>query len=308
MRIGLIDIDRRNFPNIALMKLSAYHKQNGDMVEWYDTFSSECYDVAYLSKVFSFSPDYQYYINAYKVVKGGSGYAIETRNGIETYDAEKDGRLPKDAEHIYPDYELYGIKDTEYGFITRGCPRACRFCHVKSKEGTNVYKYADLKEFWRGQKNIVLCDPNILAYNDRERELETIAETGANIDFNQGIDIRLMNERIAEIFKSIRYNNIRFAWDKYGDKEMILKNLEMFARLGKKPSQHNAIVYMLVNFDTTIEQDFERIYTIRDMGYYPFVMIYDKQHCARIYKDMARWVNNRFIFASCEKFENYKNL
>lgn len=157
MKIGLIDVDTKNFPNIPLMKISAWHKGKGDIVEWYDPFGDE-YDIVYLSKVFSDTPDVNYFINAKKVIRGGTGYAI--MDGGEDYHKEFDKPLPPEIEHIYPDYELYDISDTAYGFLTRGCPRGCSFCIVGKKEGLCSRKVADLSEFWNGQKNIVLCDPN----------------------------------------------------------------------------------------------------------------------------------------------------
>jgi len=162
MRIGLIDVDGHNYPNLPLMKLSAWHKQMGDTVEWYEPLLSGHIDKVYMSKVFSFSPDYPYHIDADEVVKGGSGYCIELEDGKEVYYKERDVDLPYEIEHIYPDYSLYGITDTAYGFLTRGCPRGCSFCHVEAKEGRISRKVADLSEFWNGQKHIVLCDPNIL--------------------------------------------------------------------------------------------------------------------------------------------------
>lgn len=151
MRIGLIDVDGTNFPNIALMKLSAYHRLKGDSVEWYYPFG-ERYDMVYMSKVFSFTPDYEYCINADVVVKGGTGYCISLENGKEVFDFTQDVWLKPIVEHIYPDYSLYNITDTAYGFLTRGCPRGCKFCIVGKKEGKTSYKAADLKEFWNGQK------------------------------------------------------------------------------------------------------------------------------------------------------------
>ena len=162
-KIGLIDVDGHNFPNIPLMKISAYHKAQGDHVEWYDPMFSGHMDKVYVSKVFRFSPDFDYFIDADEVQYGGSGYCISLVNGKEVFDKSKDIDLPPEIEHIYPDYSLYGITDTAYGFLTRGCPRGCSFCHVEAKEGRASRKVADLKEFWNGQKNIVLCDPNILA-------------------------------------------------------------------------------------------------------------------------------------------------
>lgn len=165
MKVGLIDVDGHNYPNLPLMKLSAWHMTQGDSVEWYKPMISEHLDIVYMSKVFSFTEDYPYHINADKVIKGVSGYAIRLIDGKEVYDKSADHDLPYEIEHIYPDYSLYHdmTKDTAYGFLTRGCPRGCDFCHVANKEGKCSVKVADLSEFWRGQKNIVLCDPNLLA-------------------------------------------------------------------------------------------------------------------------------------------------
>jgi len=150
MRIGLIDVDGHNYPNLPLMKISAWHKAQGDHVEWYQPLFSGHMDKVYMSKVFSFTPDYEYCVNADEIIKGGSGYCIELVNGKEIYHSERDRNLPDEIEHIMPDYGLYGITDTAYGFLTRGCPRGCSFCHVASKEGRKSHKVADLSEFFRG--------------------------------------------------------------------------------------------------------------------------------------------------------------
>lgn len=313
MKIGIIDIDNNGkFPNIALMKLSAWHKSAGDTTEWYDPFSGE-YDIVYMAKVFSSSPDYQYPVNAKKVIKGGSGYNIHVENGIEIWDEKEEyaHNLPYEIEHIYPDYSLYPelTKNTAYGFLTRGCPRACKFCHVAAKEGRKSVKVADLKEFWNGQKYVCLCDPNIIACSDRTELLEQLIDSGAKVDFNQGIDARLFTKDLLEVFGKVKIKEIHFAWDRYEDKEKVLRGLELYNKYAEnRPKTANlSVVFTIVNFDTTFDQDLDRIYTLRDMGYYPYVMIYDKQHCDKKYKKLQRWVNNRHIFAQCERFEDYNN-
>lgn len=137
MRIGLVDVDGKNFPNLALMKISAWHKGRGDRVEWYDPMFSGHFDKVYLSKVFSFTPDFDYPIDADVVERGGTGYCISLVNGKEVFDQTKNKSLPYEIEHIYPDYSLYPelTKDTAFGFLTRGCPRGCDFCIVEKKEG-----------------------------------------------------------------------------------------------------------------------------------------------------------------------------
>lgn len=306
MRIGLIDVDGHNFPNLPLMKLSAWHKQQGDEVQWYQPMFSGHLDRVYMSKVFSFTPDYEYYIDANEVIKGGSGYCIELKDGKEIFHNQYDKWLPPEIEHIYPDYSIQPelTENTAYGFMSRGCPRGCNFCHVKDKEGQRSYKVADLEEFWNGQKNIVLLDPNTIACREWKDILQQLIDSGAWVDFSQGVDIRLMNEEKAEMFKQIRIKNIHFAWDRYEDKEKILPKLQQFKEITNW-DKRRMTVYVLTNYDTTVEQDLERIYTLRDMGYWPYVMIYDKEHASDQTKKIQRWVNFRAVFEKTPKYDDY---
>lgn len=313
MRIGLIDVDGHNFPNLPLMKLSAWHKQQGDSVEWYipirHGFPNPPLDRVYMSKVFSFTPDYWDFVNAKEVIKGGSGYCISLEDGKEVYHKENDSQLPYEVEHIYPDYSLYPelTKDTAYGLMSRGCPRGCDFCHVEAKEGHKAVKVADLSEFWRGQKNIVLLDPNITACKDWKDLFQQLIDSGTWVDFSQGVDIRLMTDEKAEMIKRIKTKNIHFAWDRYEDKEIVVPKFKMFKELTGW-DKRKLTVYVLTNFDTTIEQDLERIYTLRDLGYHPYVMVYDKEHTkpTDTVRRLQRWVNNRIIFDRVQRFEDYK--
>lgn len=307
MRVGLIDVDSHNFPNIPLIKLSAWHKENGDTVEWYKPILGHM-DVVYMSKVFSFSEDYPFVIDADKIVRGGSGYAIKLIDGKEIYYKSLDSDLPYDIEHIFPDYSLYPefTKDTAYGFLTRGCPRNCAFCHVAEKEGKCSVKVADLSEFWNGQKNIVICDPNLIACKDWKNLLQQLIDSKAYIDINQGVDIRIMTENKAEMLSKLKVRNIHFAWDRYEDKNIILPKFQMFREISGW-SYRKMTIFILTNFNTTFEQDLERVYTLRDMGYNPYIMVYDKVHTTT--KDnvrrLQRWVNNRVIFRSTSTFDEY---
>lgn len=339
MKIGLIDVDGHNFPNIPLMKISAYHKQKGDSVEWYDPMFSDDMDIVYMSKVFSFTDDYIYPIRAKEIKKGGSGYCIslvddtsekpvyekkngifvlntsyEERNGLflpkkkEVFDRRKDTPLPPEIEHIYPDYSIYPdlTKDTAYGFLTRGCPRGCEFCHVEAKEGRRSYKVADLSEFWRGQKNIALCDPNILACRQHPELLQQLIDSKAKVDFNQGLDIRLTNERNIDLINQIKVSQIHFAWDNH--KDDLTRYFERYKKLAKhKPHGQYGMVYCLVNFGSTIEEDLHRIYTLRDMEFDPYVMIYNKDDLPKGHelRKLQRYVNNKIIFRSCNTFDEY---
>lgn len=303
MKIGLLDVDGHRFPNLAQMKISSYHKSVGDDVERYDAFSH--YDKVYVSKVFGFTPDYQYYINGDEIVKGGTGYAFS--KGGEDFAKPMDEPLPYHIEHAMPDYSLYNIENMAYGFLTRGCPRGCDFCIVKKKEGGKAVKVAELEEFWTGQKTIVLLDPNILACKERGELLHSLAKSGAWVDFTQGLDVRLVDEGVCEALKDIKTKEIHFAWDKYEDKDAIIPKFELFAR-NTKINPHNRIVYVLTNHGTTIQQDLERIYTLRELGFWAYVMIYDKKHAPKELIKMQRWCNNRIIFSKIDNFDQYKKL
>lgn len=310
LRVGLVDVDSHRFPSLPLMKISAWHKERGDSVEWYNPLvhsMEEPLDRVYMSKVFSFSEDYKYGINAKEVLRGGSGYAISLKNGKEVYDKSKDKDLPYEIEHSYPDYSLYPslTKETAYGFLTRGCPRGCGFCHVAAKEGRGSYKVADLTEFWRGQKKIVLCDPNILACPDHINLLEQLKDSKAKVEFNQGLDIRLITEKNLNLLRKIKLQSIHFAFDKWQDKDVIEPRLRMFAeKTGYNRGKGKVMVYILVNYDTTLEQDIYRIQLCRELNFSPYPMIYDKEHCDPVYKKLQRWCNN-FIFWKVPTFEEY---
>ena len=310
MTIGLIDVDSHNFPSLPLMKISAWHKSQGDHVEWYQPMFSGHMDRVYMSKVFSFTPDYEYFIDADEVIRGGSGYCIKLENGKEVYDIQRDHHLPEEVEHIYPDYSLYPdlTKDTAYGYLTRGCPRNCSFCHTTQKDGFRSVKVADLIEFWNGQKNIVLLDQNILACRDNLDLLDQLIESKSRIEFNGGLDIRLINDRNIEKIKRLKLKCIHFAFDRYQDKEIVMRNLRMFKeKTGFSKDKGKVMVYVLCNYDTTLSQDIERIQFCRELNFSPYPMIYDKEHADSVYRKLQRWCNN-WIFWKVPTFEEYDRI
>lgn len=291
-RIGLIDVDGNGkFPNLALMKISAHHKRMGDHVEW--AIPMEHYDVVYQSRVFddTYSKDIDWVPNADKIIKGGTGYDLHNK-------------LPDKIEHIMPDYSLYGITDTAYGFLTRGCPRADKFCVVPIKEGRCSHKVADLSEWWDGQKNIVLMDPNLLACRERMELLDQLIESKALVDFNQGLDIRFTTQEIADKLGRIKVKALHFAWD--NPKEDLEPYFRRFGEWYRRKSHSGKRVYVLTNYGSTMEENLHRVYTLRDLGYDPDVRIYDKPNAPLEVRQLQRWVNNRFVFGACKRFEDYK--
>jgi hypothetical protein len=293
MNIGLIDVDGHNFPNLALMKISAWHKKQGDQVEMF--FPMYHYDKVYLSKVFDFTPDFETCINADEVITGGRAY-------------DKKKKLPDEIETMYPDYSLYDIKNEAYGYLTRGCPRGCDFCDVKNIEGLKSYKVADLNQFWRGQKDIKLLDPNLLACKDHLDLLQQLADSKAWVDFTQGLDARLLTPDNVDILAKIRTKMIHFAWDKITD-DTIPYMLWHFKRRTNIEFRRLR-VYVLTNYDTTMDENLYRVYRLKELGYDPYIMVYNKQHAPKEIKKLQRWVNNKYIFRSgtAETFEDYLNI
>lgn len=303
-RIGLIDVDGHNFPNLALMRISQYHKQLGDTVEWWWSDLIH-YDIVYMSKVFSdsYSKDVPEPLNAGKVIKGGTGYAITNINGKEVFQKEKHNDLPKEIERCNPDYSIYPKYDFAVSMTSRGCPRRCDFCHVEAKEGRCSVKVANVSDFWFGQKEIRVLDPNITACKEKRDLFQQYLETGAIIDFTQGLDIRLLSGDDLEQINKMRLRTLHFAWDK--PKENLAPKFEEFAK-GFRRKSNIGMVYVLTNFDSTMEENLYRIYTLRDLGFDPYVMIYDKPSAPKEIKRLQRWCNNKIIFKSCKRFEDYR--
>lgn len=300
MKIGLIDVDNHDrtpkYPNLALMKLAAWHRKQGDDVDWWWGF--DVYDRVYMSKVFdeTYTKDVPDPYNAHEIVRGGTGYSLA-------------GELPREIEHIYPAYDLYPTltKNTAYGFLTRGCPRGCHFCIVGQKEGRRSRKVADLDEWWNGQKHIKLMDPNLLAYKGHMELLSQLIDSGAWVDVNQGFDCRLLTERNIDAINRVKLKDIHFAWDYMHETERVLKGLELYKKMAtRKPHGQYATVYVLVNYDTTMEENLYRIYTLRDMGYNPYVMVYNKPSAPREIRHLQRWCNNRPIFKTTPRFDDYR--
>lgn len=318
--IGLIDVDGHHFPNIALMKISAYYKSIGEEVEWWDA-DRKHYDIVLMSKVFSdqYSSDKPTPVNADLVIRGGSGYAIWLEGDKEVYHTDYDPPLDSRIENVYPDYSIYPEltgygqplkKQTAYGFLTRGCPRGCNFCHVAAKEGQRTIKVADLSQFWRGQGNICLSDPNILACTEWENLFSQLIASGAKVEFNQGLDARLITPEKAELLARMNIKTPHFAMDTMEQMSTVARGLKLYRdackRIKGRWNWRDCKVFCLTNFNTTHEQDMMRIKAIQDCECQPYVMIYNKPSAPRITRRLQRWTNSTIAYGATHDFMEYQ--
>lgn len=290
MIIGLNDVDKTRFPNLALMKLSAWHKAQGDTVEIYNKDNK--YDYIYSSKVFTYTKESNELASTANVIRGGSGYANPA------------GDLPLEVEHIMPDYSLYDL-DYSVGFLTRGCNRKCNWCIVPSKEG-KTKKNADIDEFL-AHKNVVFLDNNVLQHEHGIEQLKKIATMDIKIDFNQGIDARMITPEIATLFGKIKwYKPVRLACDHYGMMKSVGKAVELLRYHNVTPSRY--FCYCLVK---DIDDALKRIKFLKGIYVDPFAQPYiafdGTSEPSKIQRGFARWVNHKAIFKSMT-WEEYKEL
>lgn len=287
MKVGLVDVDSK-IPNLALMKASAWHKARGDEVKLYDPIFDEP-DLIYASKVFDFTPDYEYFPDGVETLRGGPGY-------------DRRAVLPfPDADRIMPDYDLFGCAYA-MGRITRGCPNRCPWCIVPGMDGNEVHRVASLTDFWCGQDTVRLLDDNIMAdedvFVDACRELH---EARVKVIW-EALDIRLVTDRSAKALASVKQaKSIHFAWDGHSQDDAVHEGIEILRAAGLKPWR--LMFYVLVGFNTTREYDLHRVYELRRLGVNPFVMPYDKSDPYQ--KALARWCNNKFVFKKVPRFEDY---
>jgi hypothetical protein len=299
MNVGLVDVDGTKFPNLVLMKLSAWYKRQGDSTYLLrpddvllggNLFGE--YDKLYAACVFTENREIVRRLEEIGAEIGGTG-------------TDNPRTLPQEIEHLYPDYALYGDTKTAYGFLTRGCPRACLFCIVAGKEGKTSRKVADLSEFWSGERYIKLLDPNLLAAKEHMELLGQLAVSGAWVDFTQGLDARLLTEENIDLLNACKVKMLHFAWDNPRD-ESIPRQLQFFAERTSIWDYRRRRVYLLTNYWSTHAEDLHRVYWLREHGYDPYVMIYDKPNAPKETRRLQRYVNNKIIFRSCERFEDYK--
>ena len=288
MKIGLVDVDGHNFPNVALMKIASWHRQQGDTAEWVNGF--EEYDRIYMSKVFTFTPDD---LTAYRcpdIRRGGTGYDIKSR-------------LPDEIDrHTGLAYDLYPQYRFSVQFYSRGCIRHCPFCLVHDKEG-GIHSVEPME--WNPRAEwIEVLDNNFFAAPRWREAIEDLRRQHLPVKFH-GVDVRLMNEEQAEALNSVKMNGyVHIAWD--------LPQLDLTPQLEAmvkyiKPCK--IACYVLVEFNSTREQDMFRLRTLKRLGILPFVQPYrdytTKRNPSRYELDLARWANRAWLFKSMD-FEDYE--
>ena len=289
MRIGLHDSDATGFPNLALMKLSAWHKAQGDAVEWWNPLLT--YDRVYSSKVFTFTPECPYLPE--NTVRGGTGYGILDE-------------LPPEIDAMFPDYSIYPKCDHAIGFLTRGCIRKCPWCVVPKKEG-HIRPYRTWREIKRlDSRDVVFMDNNVLAC---EHGLEQIADMGGQdvrVDFNQGLDARLITDDVAKLLSRLKWiNYIRMSADTDAMLDVVLTAIDRLGKCGVKP--YRVFVYVIVQ---DVESAERRAIALRNIGANPFAQPYrdftTNTEPPQEQRDLARWVNHKAIFKTVKTFAEYR--
>ena len=179
MRVAIHSVDGMKYPNLALMRISAWHKAQGDTVEWFAPLAK--YDRIYASKIFTFTPDDPYLPP--DTIKGGTGYNVASR-------------LPQEVDETPPDYSIYPQFDAAYGFLTRGCPNKCPWCVVPRKEG-GLRVVADIEDICRTntgfRRTAILMDNNFLAapLDFCREQIDKMRRLKIRADFNQATDAML---------------------------------------------------------------------------------------------------------------------
>lgn len=293
-KVGIVQ-DDGELPNLALMQITKYHEELGDSVEWYkgNLFAHE-YDSIYASKIFAFSemPD----LPASAMI-GGTG--IDFKN-----------RLPGNIAEKQPSYTLYPNCTYHVGFSMKGCRFVCKFCCVPQKEGRPKKNSAidDLLLNPRGGNRLMLLDNDFFGGPEWKENLLRIIELKLRVCFVQGLNIRIITQEQADLLAQCNYQNskfhekyLTFAWDRFNDRKLIFQGIE---RCNKAGIPNNKMqFFILIGFDTTPDQDYDRVMTLRELGCMPYVMPYKKDDPYQ--QAFARWVNHRATFKSCT-WDEYK--
>jgi hypothetical protein len=294
MKIGLVQVDGK-YPNLALMQICNYHEQLGDHVEWFKgMLYQQEYDKVYASKMFSFSNMPQLPEAA---IIGGTG--IDFKN-----------RLPVEIEQVEPSYTLYPKCNYHIGFSMKGCRFVCKFCCVPQKEGKPKLNSSidGILLNPNGGNRLMLLDNDFFGGPDWKDNLLSIIELKLKVCFVQGLNIRIITKEQAELLAQCNYTNskfnqkyLTFAWDRMFDKRLVMKGIQICNDAGIPCNKMQ--FFVLIGYDTTHDQNIDRVMSLRELGCMPFVMPYNKKD--RYQKAFTRWVNHRALFKTCT-WDDYK--
>lgn len=292
--IGVLQADGK-IPNLAIMKICSYWKRQGRQVERYKgLLYADEYEHIYVSQIFSFTqlPDLPE-----RTILGGTG--------IDFYN-----RLPEEIEKCIPSYSLYPQCNYHIGFSMKGCRFNCKFCCVPKKEG-KPYIYNTIDEILinpNGANRLMLLDNDFFGSDNWKVNLQRIIDLKLKVCFVQGLNIRIITQDQADLLAQTNYTNskfnqkyLTFAWDRYKDFDLIMKGIEICNKSGI-PNKHMQF-FVLIGFDTTPEQDYERVMRLAKLGCMPFVMPYNKSDAYQ--KAFARYVNMRSVFKATQ-WREYK--
>jgi hypothetical protein len=285
MEIRLVDIDSK-MPNIALMRISTFYKQNKNNVEWINPMLdiNTKIDKVYASKLFNFSEDYQYYPPEAEIIKGGTGFDIKSKLPIEIDSIRK------------LDYSLYPQHEYSMQFFSRGCIRSCPFCVVHEKEGA-IHPVEPFELNPKG-KHIEVLDNNFFANPQWKNAIDMLLEWKQPVNLH-GVDIRIMDEEQAFYLNKIKhYKQIYIAWD--NPKQDIIPYIR---EMLKHIKAYKIMCYVLIGYWSTPEEDYYRVKRLDELGISPFVMPFNKAD--EYQKRFARWVNMKAVFKSVE-WKDYK--
>lgn len=296
-RVGLLQVDGKK-PNLALMQISSWLKNKGAIIELYANEFTPV-DVVVASKIFTFSPDYAYFPDNIPVIKGGSG--VDLKNN-----------LPEEVQSVCPDYNMFPcsvknrkgekIGDYALGFTTRGCVRNCPFCVVPEKEG-GIREVGDIYSFWRGQSHLMLLDNNLTAMPEKFTKtcLQLIKER-VYVDFNQGLDIRLITKEMAELLAKVRrWKQIHFAFDDVRLESHVKRGIKLLKDAGIHPNR--LTFYVLIGFNSTMQEDMYRIELLQSLGVNPYTMPFNPKDAYQ--NALTRWTARVELRKSCT-WEEYK--
>ena len=300
-KVCLVDVDS-SIPNLALMKVSSYYKKhqfNVDLIKLNYTcyeqnkrekviLDGSKYDKVYVSTIFTINKGLVEVDNCSNVYFGGTGH-----DGFEP-----DRNLPKEIEHVFPDYKLYPDNKYSIGYLTRGCIRNCAFCFIPKKEGF-LKLHSQLKEFYNPElPKIMLLDNNFLASPKCIELLKELKATNKKVTFKQGLDFRLLTKEKAELLSTLNYDGeFIFAFDRYKDRQIIEKNLKEVWLPLVKP--WHTKFFVLVGFDSSLKEDLERVHLLKKYKCLAYVMRHTDCYSSPnkpFYTDLASWCNQPPLF------------